>query len=55
MEVFFSASRTVAGANSVFYGDKLLVTPNADVGEDAELFAAIEIVSAAEFVQAAVE
>ena len=31
----------VAGANSVFYGDKLLTTPNADIGEDAELFEAI--------------
>ncbi|PRD43501.1 biotin synthase BioB [Phyllobacterium phragmitis] len=31
----------VAGANSVFYGDTLLTTPNADIGEDAELFAAI--------------
>ena len=31
----------VAGANSVFYGDTLLTTPNAELGEDAELFAAI--------------
>lgn len=31
----------VAGANSVFYGDKLLTTPNAEIGEDAELFEAI--------------
>jgi biotin synthase len=31
----------VAGANSVFYGDTLLTTPNADRGEDDELFAAI--------------
>lgn len=31
----------VAGANSVFYGDTLLTTPNADIGEDTELFAAI--------------
>lgn len=31
----------VAGANSVFYGDTLLTTPNADIGEDGELFAAI--------------
>jgi biotin synthase len=31
----------IAGANSVFYGDTLLTTPNAGVGEDAELFAAI--------------
>ncbi len=31
----------VAGANSIFYGDTLLTTPNAGIGEDAELFAAI--------------
>ncbi len=31
----------VAGANSVFYGDTLLTTPNAGFGEDAALFAAI--------------
>jgi biotin synthase len=31
----------VAGANSVFYGDTLLTTPNADRGKDNELFAAI--------------
>lgn len=31
----------VAGANSLFYGDTLLTTPNADLGEDAALFAAI--------------
>lgn len=31
----------VAGANSVFYGDTLLTTPNADIGDDAQLFAAI--------------
>ena len=31
----------LAGANSVFYGDKLLTTPNAGLGVDAELFAAI--------------
>jgi biotin synthase len=31
----------IAGANSLFYGDKLLTTPNADIGEDAELFASI--------------
>ncbi|WP_193174458.1 biotin synthase BioB [Oricola nitratireducens] len=32
----------VAGANSVFYGDTLLTTPNADIGDDAELFAALD-------------
>lgn len=31
----------LAGANSVFYGEKLLTTPNAGIGEDAELFGAI--------------
>lgn len=31
----------VAGANSLFYGDTLLTTPNAGIGEDAELFTAI--------------
>jgi len=31
----------VAGANSVFYGDTLLTTPNSGIGEDTELFAAI--------------
>lgn len=31
----------IAGANSVFYGDTLLTTPNAGIGDDAELFAAI--------------
>ncbi|MEP7457012.1 biotin synthase BioB [Phyllobacterium sp. SB3] len=30
-----------AGANSLFYGDTLLTTPNAGIGEDAELFSAI--------------
>ncbi|WP_132279712.1 biotin synthase BioB [Neorhizobium sp. JUb45] len=33
----------VAGANSVFYGDTLLTTPNAGIGEDAELFSAIGV------------
>ena len=33
----------VAGANSVFYGDTLLTTPNSGIGEDAELFAAIGV------------
>ncbi|WP_207461344.1 biotin synthase BioB [Azospirillum sp. SYSU D00513] len=31
----------LAGANSIFYGDTLLTTPNAGIGEDAELMAAI--------------
>jgi biotin synthase len=31
----------VAGANSVFYGDTLLTTPNADLGDDVKLFGAI--------------
>ncbi len=31
----------IAGANSLFYGETLLTTPNADVGEDVELFESI--------------
>jgi biotin synthase len=31
----------LAGANSIFFGDKLLTTPNPDAGEDAELFRAL--------------
>ncbi|RIX99169.1 biotin synthase BioB [Aureimonas flava] len=31
----------LAGANSIFYGDTLLTTPNAGIGEDADLLAAI--------------
>ncbi|MEH3091185.1 MAG: biotin synthase BioB [Agrobacterium cavarae] len=31
----------MAGANSIFYGDTLLTTPNAGIGEDAELLAVI--------------
>jgi biotin synthase len=31
----------VAGANSIFYGDTLLTTPNAGIGEDAELLEAL--------------
>lgn len=31
----------VAGANSIFYGETLLTTPNAELGEDAKLCAAI--------------
>ncbi|MDR6104605.1 biotin synthase [Agrobacterium larrymoorei] len=31
----------MAGANSIFYGDTLLTTPNAGIGEDAELLATI--------------
>jgi biotin synthase-like enzyme len=34
-------SATVAGANSVFYGGTLLTKPNADLGDDGELFAAV--------------
>ncbi|MDD2344055.1 MAG: biotin synthase, partial [Tolumonas sp.] len=29
----------MAGANSIFYGCKLLTTPNADANEDMQLFA----------------
>lgn len=32
----------VAGANSIFYGDTLLTTPNADIGADAALLASID-------------
>lgn len=31
----------VAGANSLFYGNRLLTTPNADIGADSDLFAAL--------------
>lgn len=31
----------IAGANSLFYGDRLLTTPNADIGADSDLFAAL--------------
>ncbi|WP_051152359.1 biotin synthase BioB [Fodinicurvata sediminis] len=31
----------LAGANSIFYGDTLLTTPNAGIGDDAELLAAL--------------
>jgi biotin synthase len=31
----------LAGANSIFYGETLLTTPNAGIGDDADLFAAI--------------
>ncbi len=31
----------VAGANSIFYGETLLTTPNAAVPEDDALFAAL--------------
>ncbi|MBC9248200.1 biotin synthase BioB [Paracoccus sp. 11-3] len=31
----------VAGANSIFYGDTLLTTPNAGIGDDAELLNAL--------------
>lgn len=35
----------IAGANSVFYGETLLTTPNAELGEDADLFTALGYVS----------
>jgi biotin synthase len=34
-----------AGANSIFYGDKLLTTDNPDTGEDAALFSRLGIVA----------
>ena len=30
-----------AGANSIFYGDKLLTTPNPDTDKDQQLFATL--------------
>lgn len=33
----------VAGANSIFYGETLLTTPNAGIGEDADLLSAIDV------------
>ena len=44
----------VAGANSLFYGETLLTTPNAAVPEDEALFAALEPIvrEAADEVQA---
>ena len=33
----------VAGANSIFYGETLLTTPNAGIGADAELLSAIAV------------
>jgi biotin synthase len=41
---FTQAEQTLmfmAGANSVFYGDQLLTTPNPEVDKDKELFAAL--------------
>ena len=35
----------LAGANSIFSGDKLLTTPNPDVNEDQELFALLGLKS----------
>jgi len=33
----------MAGANSIFAGDKLLTTPNPEVNEDAELFQTLNL------------
>jgi biotin synthase len=38
----------VAGANSIFYGETLLTTPNVGIGQDGELFAALAARSSAE-------
>jgi len=41
---FTQAEQTLmflAGANSIFYGDQLLTTPNPEVDKDKELFAAL--------------
>lgn len=40
----------VAGANSLFYGETLLTTPNAAISEDAALFAALEPIERAKAV-----
>ena len=37
----------LAGANSVFFGEKLLTTPNPPAGADAELFRALGLAPAA--------
>jgi biotin synthase len=41
-----------AGANSIFAGDKLLTTPNPDVGEDMEMFNLLGLVPQKPFVKA---
>jgi biotin synthase len=38
----------VAGANSIFYGEALLTTPNVTVNEDDTLFAALAPLSGAQ-------
>lgn len=43
MPDFLQALCFLAGANSVFYGDKLLTTPNPDTGSDMKLFAELGI------------
>ena len=37
--LFFMALAFLAGANSIFVGDRLLTTPNPDKDDDAQLFA----------------
>ncbi|PTB88356.1 biotin synthase, partial [Marivirga lumbricoides] len=39
----------MAGANSIFAGDKLLTTPNPEVNEDAELFQVLNLKPRASF------
>ena len=39
MPEYLQALCFFAGANSIFYGDKLLTTPNPDIGKDQQLFA----------------
>jgi biotin synthase len=41
------------GANSIFAGDKLLTTPNPDVGEDMEMFRELGLQPQAAFVKKA--
>ncbi len=41
MPDYLQAMCFFAGANSIFYGDKLLTTPNPDTGKDQQLFASL--------------
>jgi len=41
MPDYLQAMCFFAGANSIFYGDKLLTTPNPDTGQDQQLFATL--------------
>jgi len=41
MPDYLQAMCFFAGANSIFYGDKLLTTPNPDTDKDQQLFATL--------------